>query len=97
MLRHEYQNVILRLLFRRSSWSKMCERIGAMPAPAATKHISLSVSLAKNSPKGPDTVTRSPGLSANSQELILPGGMSSRYCGGKTTRMVNSSVPFSSG
>ncbi len=65
MERAPYQKLILRLDFRRLSWSKMCERIGAMPAPPPMKTISASVSLAKNSPKGPYTVILSPGLRLN--------------------------------
>ena len=38
----------------RLSWSKMCERIGAIPAPPPTNTISASVSFAKNSPNGPE-------------------------------------------
>ena len=52
----------------------MCERIGAMPAPPPMKIISASVSLAKNSPNGPYTVTLSPGLRLNTQDDIWPGG-----------------------
>ena len=66
----------MRLVFRRFSWSKMCERIGAMPAPPPMKHISLFVSRAKNSPNGPDTVTSSPGFRLKTYELMMPGGMS---------------------
>ena len=43
----------------------MWERIGAMPAPPPMNSISASVSRAKNSPKGPEMVTSSPGLSPN--------------------------------
>ena len=78
MLRAPYQKVILRFECRRFSWSKMCERIGAIPAPPPTKHISLSVSRAKNSPKGPDTVSSSPGLRLNTYDDMIPGGMSVR-------------------
>jgi hypothetical protein len=52
----------------------MCERIGAMPAPPPMKHISLSVSLAKNSPYGPEIVTSSPGLRLKMYDDIMPGG-----------------------
>ncbi len=75
----------------------MCERIGAMPAPPPTKTISWSVSRAKNSPKGPYTVTLSPFLRLNTHDDILPGGMSSRPGGGEATRMLNFTTPFSSG
>ena len=54
----------------------MCERIGAMPAPPPTKHISLFVSRAKNSPNGPDTVSSSPGFRLKTYELMMPGGIS---------------------
>ena len=78
MLRAPYQNVTLRFVASRPSWSKMCERIGAMPAPPPMKHISRSVSRAKNSPYGPETVTSSPGFRLKIHELMMPGGMSSR-------------------
>ena len=47
-----------------------------MPAPPPTKTISASVSLAKNSPNGPKTLTLSPGLRPKVQEDINPGGTS---------------------
>ena len=75
----------------------MCERIGAMPAPPPMKHISRSVSRAKNSPYGPETVTSSPGFRLKIHELMMPGGMSSRYSGGNAMRIVNSRMPFSIG
>ncbi|MNV83679.1 hypothetical protein D3C71_1774970 [compost metagenome] len=65
MERAPYQKLILRVDLRRLSWSKMCERIGAIPAPPPMKTISASVSLAKNSPKGPYTAILSPGLRLN--------------------------------
>jgi hypothetical protein len=40
------------------------------------------VSLAKNSPKGPKTLTLSPGFRLKTQEDILPGGMPSLPGGG---------------
>ena len=76
----------------------MCERMGAMPAPPPMNTISLSVSLAKNSPNGPYTVTLSPGFRLNTHEDILPGGMSSPPLGGgEATRMLNLTMPFSPG
>ena len=57
--------VTLRLVSRRLNWSKMWERMGAIPAPPPMKHISLSVGRAKNSPNGPEITTSSPGLSPN--------------------------------
>ncbi len=87
----------MRFVCRRLNWSKMCERIGAMPAPPPMKHISAFVSRAKNSPKGPETVTSSPSFRLKTQELMMPGGMSSLYPGGKAMRMVKSRIPFSLG
>lgn len=72
------------------------ERIGAMPAPPPMKTISASVSLAKNSPNGPYTVTLSPGLRLNTQDDICPGGRSLPG-GGEAMRMLNLTTPFSSG
>src|SRR5690606_41361043 len=95
MERAPYQKLILRLDFRRLSWSKMCERIGAIPAPPPTKTISASVSLAKNSPKGPYTVTLSPGFKLNTQDDMIPAGKSSRPGGGVATRILNLTMPFS--
>ncbi len=60
----------------------MCERIGAMPAPPPTKTISASVSRAKNSPNGPETVTVSPGLSPKMYDDMMPGGADSSALGG---------------
>ena len=68
----------MRRVCNRFNWSKMCERIGAIPAPPPMKHISLSVSRAKNSPYGPATVTSSPGFRLKTQELMMPGGTSAR-------------------
>jgi hypothetical protein len=56
----------------------MCDRSGAMPAPPPTNTISFFVLRAKNSPKGPDTVTSSPGFRLKTHELMMPGGMSCR-------------------
>src|SRR3990167_5151625 len=97
MERAPYQKLILRVDFKRLSWSKMCERIGAIPAPPPIKTISASVSLAKNSPNGPYTVTLSPGFKLNTQDDILPGGKWSLPGGGEAMRMLNLTMPFSSG
>ena len=43
----------------------MWDRSGAMPVPPPMNTISLSVSLAKNSPYGPAMVTLSPGFKLN--------------------------------
>ncbi len=76
----------------------MCERIGAMPAPPPMNTISLSVSRAKNSPKGPEMVTSSPGLRVNMYDDILPGGTSSGAPGGGVAmRTLSMMMPFSSG
>ena len=76
----------------------MWERIGAIPAPPPMKSISASVSLAKNSPNGPEIVTSSPGLSPNRYAVILPGGVpSGARGGGEAMRTLSMMTPFSSG
>ena len=75
----------------------MWERIGAIPAPPPTKTISLPVSFAKNSPKGPEIVTSSPGFSPKSHEVILPGGTSGIRGGGDAIRTFSRMTPRSSG
>ena len=76
----------------------MCDRIGAMPAPPPMNIISAWVSFAKNSPKGPEMVTSSPGLRLKMYELILPGGIpSGARGGGVATRTFSMMMPRSSG
>ena len=53
--------------------SYKCERIGAIPAPPPTYNISESDSLIKNSPKGPEIVTLSPGFFEKIYEEAIPG------------------------
>ena len=60
------------------------------------KTISFSVSLAKNSPKGPKTLTLSPGFKLKTYEDMTPGGKSVPG-GGDATLMLNFSTPSSSG
>ena len=51
-----------KLIELRQRWNEP----GAIPAPPPTNTISVLVSLAKNSPKGPEMVTSSPGFSRRS-------------------------------
>ena len=81
----------------RFSWSKGWGRMGAMPAPPPMKFISARVSLAKNSPKGPNTRILSPGFRLNTYDDILPGGMPFDQGGGVAMRILNFSRPRSSG
>ena len=74
----------------------MCDLMGAMPAPPPTNTISAFVSFAKNSPKGPKTLTLSPGFKPNVQEDIRPGG-TSEPGGGEAILILNLIIPFSSG
>ena len=67
-----------------------------MPAPPPTKTISASVSFAKNSPKGPKTLTLSPGLRPKVHDDINPGGTSCPG-GGEAILILNLIIPFSSG
>ena len=68
-----------------------------MPAPPPTKTISDLVSFAKNSPKGPNTLTLSPGFKLKVHEDIRPGGISEEPGGGDATLILNFNTPFSSG
>ena len=72
----------------------MCDLIGAIPAPPPTKTISFGVSLAKNSPNGPNTLTLSPGFRLKVQDDIIPGGKSVPG-GGDAIRILNLITPFS--
>ena len=71
--------------------------MGAMPAPPPIKTISFSVSLAKNSPKGPEITTSSPGLKLKIYEDILPAGIPEEPGGGEAILTFNITMPFSSG
>ena len=73
------------------------DRIGAIPAPPPMNIISAPVSLAKNSPKGPNTVILSPGFRLNTKVDMMPGGISLAPGGGVAIRMLNFSMPRSSG
>ena len=68
--------------------------MGAIPAPPPTNTISFVVSFAKNSPKGPNTLTLSPGFKLKVQEDITPGGKSVPG-GGDAILMLNFIIPFS--
>ena len=69
-----------------------------MPAPPPTNTISASVSLAKNSPNGPEISTSSPGLRPKMYEDIFPGGVpSGARGGGEATRTFSMMTPSSSG
>ena len=61
---------------------KICARMGAIPAPPPMNTISLSVSLAKNSPYGPEIVALSPGLRLKMNDDMMPGGIESSAPGG---------------
>ena len=67
-----------------------------MPAPPPTNTISFLVSLAKNSPKGPNTFTLSPGFKLKVHDDITPGGKSVPG-GGDAILILNLIIPFSSG
>ena len=71
--------------------------MGAIPAPPPIKTISEGVSLAKNSPNGPNTLTLSPGFRLKVQDDIKPGGISEEPGGGLATLILNFKTPFSSG
>ena len=64
----------------------MWDRIGAIPAPPPMKSISASVSRAKNSPKGAEIVTLSPGFREKSH-YCLARYLEDKYVGaGKMER-----------
>ena len=75
----------------------MWERMGAIPAPPPMNTISLSVSLAKNSPNGPEIVTSSPGLRLKMKDDILPGGTLGMFGGGEAMRTLSMMMPSSPG
>src|SRR5690242_12436625 len=97
MERAPYQNETLRSVLTRLNRSKMCERIGAMPAPPPMKIISFLVSRAKNSPNGPEMMTSSPGLRLKMYDDIRPGGASGSLGGGVAMRTLSMMTPYSSG
>ena len=79
-----------------------CDRMGAMPAPPPTKTISFFVSRAKNSPKGPEIVTSSPGFRLKMYDDMMPGGtfcqqLLARSQGGLAIRTLSMMMPSSSG
>ncbi len=76
----------------------MCERMGAIPAPPPMKTISLFVSLAKNSPYGPEMTALSPGFRLKIHDDMMPGGtFSSAPGGGVAMRTLSLTTVFSSG
>ena len=65
---------------------------GGINLKLATNTISADDCFAKNSPKGPKTLTLSPGLRLNVQEDITPGGISDEPGGGLATLILNFST-----